>query len=118
MTQLNRPRAKYDRRSLTRDVTCPICSKQIPFWRIVTAPWLPRVRCHHCRAKLRFERVRWPIYALCLILGAATALPLGLLWSSGRLSTAAAATIFVAMLLATVFVCGLIAVRWDEPSPI
>lgn len=34
---------------------CPGCNRRLSVWRVVAAPMPNRLRCSHCRARLRFE---------------------------------------------------------------
>lgn len=51
--------------------TCPNCKTHVSIWRIVLAPLPNRIRCPHCRARLRFRDARrtlWLLICLAIVI--------------------------------------------------
>jgi hypothetical protein len=65
---------------------CPACGKDIGLWSVVRAPLPDRIRCPHCRARLRYRASRGVFVVYLLLAGACVLLAIGVV---GRVGGAA-----------------------------
>lgn len=47
---------------------CPQCNHDIGFWPIVRAPLPNRLKCPHCKAKLKYVPTGWRLLLVCTLL--------------------------------------------------
>ena len=50
---------------------CPSCDNALSFWNVAKAPTPFHLKCDHCRTKLRFAGLSWPVLAAALLFGVA-----------------------------------------------
>jgi hypothetical protein len=48
---------------------CPSCDKALSFWNVAKAPTPFHLKCDHCRTKLSFHGLSWPVLVAAILFG-------------------------------------------------
>jgi hypothetical protein len=65
----NDENCQHRRSQMSSRLSCPICKAPVSLWRIVIAPLPTRIRCGHCRARLKAAGNKTLFYVIAVLLG-------------------------------------------------